>query len=638
MKIGSRPLIQYSWLRKTVSGGLSLLLLFLFHNAIAQTQIQGIVNQYYPVTEIVYPKACIRVPDATGLAQDDRVMLIQMKGATINTDDNSSAFGDTVSLNNAGNYEIGTVCHVKDDSVFLVFMLLNTYSIAGKVQLVRIPQYDNAEVVDTLRPASWNNTSGTGGVLAIEVAQDLVLNAHVYADSSGFRGGEYRLSGDFCSNIAPAMAYAYNADVSDPTTQNGGFKGEAVAAFATSISGGRGAPANGGGGGNNHNNGGGGGANLSPGGMGGGNSSSTGCQTSIPGLGGKALSNYGGTKIFPGGGGGAGHVNNGIANAYGGGHGGGIVFIKATNLVSNNRRISANGRVGGRSSGDGASGGGGGGTIILDIDNYAGTLTVQANGGNGGAEDNGNINGRCYGSGGGGGGGAIYFSGSMPAATISVNGGNAGAETRRTAACAAAVPAAAGTAGQLIPDYTYISSLVLENSYCGVLLPINLVAFRATSVEETVHLNWEIAADEPGHCSIERSAEGRTWTAIGNMELEDRPSRYKFVDQQPQPGQNFYRLKITNRTGDISYSSILRIQRSKINNGLRVYPNPAQRKLVLSGQILSPYISLFDLSGKLIWEKAVPASASVIEINLPELPKGIYLLRSGAIMKKLVIR
>ena len=89
-----------------------------------------------------------------------------MKGATINTS-NSPSFGDTTSLNQAGNYEIATVCNVIDDSVFFVYMLPNQYDVAGKVQLVKIPQYISANITDTLKPAPWNNTTGTGGVVAI---------------------------------------------------------------------------------------------------------------------------------------------------------------------------------------------------------------------------------------------------------------------------------------------------------------------------------------------------------------------------------------------------------------------------------------------------------------------------------------
>src|SRR5688572_16840836 len=82
----------------------------------SQTNISGVVNTYHRVTEVIPSLACVRVNDATGLSTGVKVMLIQMKGASINTTSSSSSFGDTTSLNNAGNYEIGTVCVVREDS------------------------------------------------------------------------------------------------------------------------------------------------------------------------------------------------------------------------------------------------------------------------------------------------------------------------------------------------------------------------------------------------------------------------------------------------------------------------------------------------------------------------------------------
>src|SRR5436190_2414560 len=218
------------------------------------TPISGVVNSYYRVVEVLPAKSCVRLNTTAGLNYNDKVMIVQMKGASINTS-NSSSFGDTTSLNNAGNYEIGTVCDVDGDSLFLVYMMLNQYTVAGKVQVVKIPQYVSATVTDTLKPAPWNNTTGTGGVLAISVENNLTLNAPIYADSSGFRGGEYRLSDGTCFNFLPADGFVYDANILNP--QDGSFKGEAVADVAAGQSGGKGAPANGGGGGNNHNNGGG---------------------------------------------------------------------------------------------------------------------------------------------------------------------------------------------------------------------------------------------------------------------------------------------------------------------------------------------------------------------------------------------
>jgi hypothetical protein len=643
MKTGSAShIIQYRsfGLKFFSSVILFIALVLTFHTTSAQTtSISGIVNTYYKVIDVVPAKACVRVPNAAGLSYNDRVMLIQMKGATINTNATSSSFGDTISVNNAGNYEIATVCHVIGDSVFMVYVLLNNYTVADKVQLVKIPQYYNADVIDTLKPAAWNNATGTGGVLAIEVEEDLILNAHIYADSSGFKGGAYRLSGDNCSNFSLKTDYAYNADVFDPTTQDGAFKGEGVAEFATAISGGRGAPANGGGGGNNHNNGGGGGANLVAGGDGGGNSSSTGCETAIQGKGGKALSNHGGKKIFAGGGGGAGHVNNGIPNTFGGGNGGGIIFIKTKNLIGNGRRISANGQLGGRQSGDGAGGGGAGGTVIIDATTYTGSVTIQANGAIGGTSDNGNINQRCYGSGGGGGGGAIYFSGIVPPVTVSANGGNAGPETRRTATCNPAVPALAGVAGQIVPGYLYASSRILESSYCAYLLPVSLVSFKVNYINNEAVLKWEIAQPEAQRFIIERSTDGNHWVAIGEQTALEETLIFQDIDPYPQPGTNYYRLKMIDRINAVSYSPVQKIYIATKNDLVKIYPNPANKSITIKGNITSfPTLSLFDLSGKLIWKRTMTTHRPSLEIDLPALSKGIYLLRIGDVIKKLVIR
>ena len=499
--------------------------IFLFIFCQAQTPISGVVNTYYSVTEVIPAKACLRLNTTSGLSYNDKVMIIQMKGASINTS-NSVSFGDTTSLNNAGNYEIATVCNTNVDSLFLVYTLLNNYTVSGKVQVVKIPQYVSANVVDTLKAAPWNNTTGRGGVIAIMVENDLTLNAPIYADSSGFRGGEYRLSNGTCSNFFPSTGYIYDANSLAP--QDGSFKGEAVVDVSAAESGGRGAPANGGGGGNNHNNGGGGGANLSAGGIGGGNSSSVGCRTTIQGLAGKALSSYSGKKIFFGGGGGAGHSNFNFPNPTGGGNGGGIIFIQANNIVGNARKIAANGRVGGPSLGDGASGGGAGGTIIMEVNNYTGTLTIQANGGQGGtANDGGNV-GRCYGAGGGGSGGAIYFTGATPAVTVTTTAGAAGPEIGREATCNPIVPSGAGNAGQVIPNYNFSSSSVVSSNSCGMLLPVELVWFKAQYTNQQSLLSWQVTEPESvDRFVIEKAGVNNTWIAIDEQVAKDGITVYQ---------------------------------------------------------------------------------------------------------------
>lgn len=100
-----------------------LFLLFVFIG-FAQTPISGIVNTYHSVVEVIPAKACLRVTNISSLDVNSRVMIVQMKGASIITS-TGATFGDTISLNEAGNYEIGTVCYIIGDSVFC-FIIYST--------------------------------------------------------------------------------------------------------------------------------------------------------------------------------------------------------------------------------------------------------------------------------------------------------------------------------------------------------------------------------------------------------------------------------------------------------------------------------------------------------------------------------
>jgi Secretion system C-terminal sorting domain len=635
MKNGDGVTAKHLCLKLKIISRLVLFSALFFHFFIAHSQttnISGIVNSYYKVVEIIPAKAGIRVANITGLNMNDKVMIIQMKGATVKTT-NTTTFGDTTGLNNAGNYEIGTICTIRGDTAFLFFNLVNQYTVSEKVQLVKFAEYYSANVVDTIKAASWSNTSGTGGVIAISVDEDLTLNAPVYADSAGYKGGSSILStGGLC---LPAPDYTYDPGSTNP--QNGATKGEGAANIASNLNGGRGAPANGGGGGNYHNNGGGGGANLAAGGNGGGNSSFVGCQGNFKGLGGKALSNWSGTKIFPGGGGGAGHFNNNTPT-YGGGNGGGIVFITTKNLIGNGYKITANGQTGGSNISDGASGGGAGGTIIMDILNlYSGSVIIQTNGGSGGNANDGLSSGRCYGAGGGGSAGVIYFTGATPAVTVNTNGGNAGLEISSDPGCTLILPSA-GSNGSVIPNYSYIRS-TSPAGYCATLLPVKFLYFKVTANQNKAWLQWKIANPELiRNFVIERFDNTNGWETLNDLAASSETEEYHFIDNGTIPGTNQYRLKIIEKNNQFFYSTIQKVF-ININNEFDIYPNPTTGLLNITGDFSSlTTIELADLSGKLIWQKKLFSSSNIVRMDLAPLSPGIYMMRINKSLKKLVIR
>lgn len=613
-----------------------LFLLMMAHTATAQsTNISGVVNTYARVIEVIPGKACVRLASMSGIQVNTRVLIIQMKGAGINTANNSS-FGDTTALNGAGDYEVGTICSINGDSVFFFHFLLHNYDVNEKVQLVQFGQYYSAVVTDTIKAARWDSVSGTGGVITLYADQDITLQAPIFADSSGYAGGAWFNHNGTCSFLQPAgTGYAYDATSS--TNLNGAYKGEGVSDVPTSVDGGKGAPANGGGGGNNHNNSGGGGGNLAAGGTGGGNSSSgpTGCNTANNwGRGGKALSSWNGQKIFMGGGGGAGHANNGALGYNNGGRGGGIIFIWANTINGNGKTISANGGTGGASQSDGAGGGGGGGTIIMNVQNYSGGLLVQAVGGNGGLSDDGLNIGRCFGGGGGGAGGEIYFSGGVPGISFSPAGGVKGNEINRELTCGTAVPGTDGNNGTIVTGYVFRTSTTPAGS-CSLLLPVQLLSFSVTHQGEAVYAQWQVANPwSVAYFTLERKTQADHWVPVTSITAQDSLSGYAVTDAFSFTGTAYYRLRITEKSNAQTYSPERQLYRAA-GGDFTIYPNPARNQVIIQSAKLQGPIRISDCSGRLITERPLTATRTVL--SLPALTPGIYLLQVNGVTKKLMV-
>lgn len=415
----------------------------------------------------------------SNLAPGDLILIIQMQGAQLNVDTYAAneyvtsgglywgpfttpighlidwptfipLWGEIYAYNNAGKFELAEVKSLTGTTTInLMCPLTNTYTSTGHVQIVRIPRFQNLTINSNASavPSLWNGN--TGGIVAMEVNGNLILNANgkISSSSSGFRGG---VTDNQTLGSPPGNVNDVGFCASHVATQ-GAEKGEGIAGFYTEYDAiysryCKGAPANGGGGGGNHNAGGGGGSNIgntvltysgkgvpnttyntnwnleavgmggssSPGGGRGGYSGSTVDQNENTvgpnvtswsgdyrrkegGLGGHPLL-LDNTRIFTGGGGGAGDQNN--TQGGGGGRGGGITFLKVYGTISGSGTIEANGANGinanpnGQTAvststqkygNDGAGGGGGGGAIyISNASPVPNTITLAANGGNGG--------------------------------------------------------------------------------------------------------------------------------------------------------------------------------------------------------------------------------------------------------------
>jgi gliding motility-associated-like protein len=404
-----------------------LLILFisLNINSFSQINISGKINSYAAI-DSVYPSSdTIKVNDALNFSANDTVMLMQMQGATVQSDTvtNPHLFGQITDKASAGKYEIIIIKAVNQIQNIIVFntLLLNNYNIKEGVQLIKIPSYYNAIVNSELTCDAWNGS--TGGVLAIIVNDTLFVDDLISSNAKGFRGADLVNSSGDCAESDSAYYRSYYFDDSETEA---GKKGEGIAKNSDEYMKGMGAWANAGGGGNARFSGGGGGSNGEVGGPGG--NDDVLCNTpaySVPyweGLGGrkgyKLYFAVNDSTVFMGGGGGSG-TQSGAYSASNGGNGGGIIIILAETIVSNNGSISSNGEnVEGTVTASGG-GGGGAGSIILDVADYINDLQIDIIGGNGGWTSP--LGASYTGPGGGGSGGMLLFANSSLPANVTSN-------------------------------------------------------------------------------------------------------------------------------------------------------------------------------------------------------------------------
>jgi len=419
--------------------------------------LSGIVNTYFPpgsgvtgaaagTTSIVLGAAAASPAAQTPIAIGDRLLIIQMQNATINST-NTSSYGDGVAgdpgsgstaLGSSGLFEYVTATSaVAVTGGTLSFTgaganggLVNSYFEAAATpaanptagqstfQVIRVPQYTTAVLSSSLDGLSWNGS--VGGVLALDVATHMTLGGTVAMDAQGFRGGGGQIL--TAATTPPTPLSTDYVTLSTQTTN--GAKGEGIAGTPKNIANStltalvantnegypngsfaRGAPGNAGGGAtdadptaNDQNSGGGGGGNGGSGGAGGFGWSSAGIVGGYGGVAFPVTTN----AVTMGGGGGAGTTNNGSywnpttdtgndncgAQCTGinssGTAGGGIIIIHA-GTITGSGTITSNGQAALETENDGGGGGGAGGTIIV-LTNNGGVsgLTVSAVGGNGG--------------------------------------------------------------------------------------------------------------------------------------------------------------------------------------------------------------------------------------------------------------
>ncbi len=163
----------------------------------------------------------------------------------------------------------------------------------------------------------------------------------------------------------------------------------------------------------------------------------------------------------------------------------------------------------------------------------------------------------------------------------------------------------------------------------GSPLPVTLTSFKASTLGQEVILDWESSNESNfSHFSVERSNDARSFEAIGRVEALansiSEKTAYQFVDQTPNFGINYYRLKQVDIDGSSEYSRIITANMTEASP-IVIYPNPSADFIRIKNgekEAIKSY-EIYDNAGKLICKSDNPTN----EITVRDLQSGIYFLQ-----------
>ncbi|MCY7421664.1 MAG: T9SS type A sorting domain-containing protein [Chitinophagaceae bacterium] len=174
-------------------------------------------------------------------------------------------------------------------------------------------------------------------------------------------------------------------------------------------------------------------------------------------------------------------------------------------------------------------------------------------------------------------------------------------------------------------------------------LPLKLLSFSAARGTDKIAVNW-VTSNEINvkHFELQRSMNGADFTSISTVPATNRQGnqavQYAYNDKELSALQAntkvYYRLKMTDRDGAFTYSSIQAINPLTKNAQITAYPNPVKGSLVylqLDKPAASPIvIKVEDITGRLYSKFTVNASDfnyGSIPVNVQSLSSGSYVLK-----------
>jgi uncharacterized repeat protein (TIGR01451 family) len=177
-----------------------------------------------------------------------------------------------------------------------------------------------------------------------------------------------------------------------------------------------------------------------------------------------------------------------------------------------------------------------------------------------------------------------------------------------------------------LPVITNDASIIVLDNFS--ILPVSLLEFNGNLIHKKVNLNWKTADNDFKKIEVQRSINRNDFSTIGTR---FPASSYSFEDNISGLSSTliYYRLKLEDLNGKISYSNIIFFRQQDQLNDIVVFPNPASSNVFVSfySSISGPVeVKLVDINGKAVknWQKNIQKGQNVLSLNTQAFPAGNY--------------
>ncbi len=170
----------------------------------------------------------------------------------------------------------------------------------------------------------------------------------------------------------------------------------------------------------------------------------------------------------------------------------------------------------------------------------------------------------------------------------------------------------------------------------GGFLPVEWLYFNAENQGNANRLLWATASEENAlSFDVERSKDGSNFEKIGTKTAAGNSSvtnYYEFMDNNPQNGFNYYRIKLINTDGTEEFTEVKVLENKFSSDDFAVYPNPTTDIIHFNSTVDKAEdmkVEVLDILGRVVKteiHKSVIGKNNV-PLRIAELQAGAYSLR-----------